>query len=509
MTAGPVTPDRLPDRLTVIVLAAGQGTRMRSELPKVLHETAGRSLLGHVLAAVEPAAPDDVLVVVGHGRDLVTEHLARTAPAARAVVQEEQNGTGHAVRIALETMPRLDGTVVVLPGDAPLLRAETLDALLAEHRSSGATATLLTATVPDPTGYGRVVRDAAGAVTAIVEHRDADEAVRAIAEINAAMYAFDAAALRTALGNLTTDNSQGEEYLTDVIGAFVRGGFPVRAVIARDAADTEGVNDRAQLARAGAALRDRLTDAAMRAGVTIVDPSTTWLDSAVVLEADAVIEPFTRLRGVTVVRAGAVVGPFANLTDTVVDAGATVLSSTSIGARIGEGASVGPYAYLRPGTVIGRRAKVGAYVETKNAVIGDDSKVPHLSYVGDAEIGERSNIGAATIFVNYDGIDKHRSTVGDDVRIGADNMLVAPVRIGDGAYTAAGSVITDDVPHGAMGVARARQRNIDGWVERKRPGTMSAEAAKRARDGGRHGKTDDSTTSDNDPDRQHPQGDAQ
>jgi bifunctional UDP-N-acetylglucosamine pyrophosphorylase/glucosamine-1-phosphate N-acetyltransferase len=468
------------DRLTVVVLAAGQGTRMRSAVPKVLHAIAGRSLLGHVLVAVDAAGPDEVLVVVGHGRDQVTDDLSRTAPAARAVVQEEQNGTGHAVRLALEAAPDADGTVLVLPGDAPLLRPETIATLLEAHRASGSAATLLTARLADPSGYGRVVRSAGGDVTAIVEHKDATPEIRAIDEINAGMYAFDAGALRAALARLTTDNAQGEEYLTDVVGAFVHDGLPVAAIVADDAADTEGVNDRAQLARAGAVLRDRLTDRAMRAGVTIVDPASTWLDASVILEPDAVIEPFTQLTGATVVRAGAVVGPYSRLTDTVVGAGATVLASISAGAEIGEKASIGPYSYLRPGTVVGRGAKVGTYVETKNARIGDGSKVPHLSYVGDADIGERTNIGAASIFVNYDGVHKHHATVGNDVRVGADNMLVAPVRIGDGAYTAAGSVIDSDVPPGALGVGRARQRNIEGWVERKRSGTRSAESARLA-----------------------------
>jgi bifunctional UDP-N-acetylglucosamine pyrophosphorylase/glucosamine-1-phosphate N-acetyltransferase len=481
------------DRLTVIVLAAGQGTRMRSALPKVLHAVAGRTLVGHVLAAVAPAAPDEVLVVVGHQRQLVIDHLAQDAPGVTAVVQDRQNGTGHAVRVAMDALPDADGTVLVLAGDAPLLQAATIASLLGRHTASGAAATLLTARVPDPAGYGRVVRDGSGAVTAIVEHRDADEAVLAIDEINSAIYAFDAASLRKALAGLTAHNAQGEEYLTDVVADFVAQGLGVQAVLAQDAADVEGVNDRAQLARAGATLRDRLTSAAMRDGVTIIDPTTTWLDATVVLEADAVIEPFTQLTGATIVRAGAVVGPYTKLTDCTVGAGATVLSSIGTGADIGADAHVGPFSYLRPGTVIGRRAKVGTYVETKNARIGDDSKVPHLSYVGDADIGERTNIGAATVFVNYDGVTKSRSVVGSDVRVGADNMLVAPVCIADGAYTAAGSVITEDVPPGAMGVARARQRNIDGWVERKRPGTRSAESARLAREANQ-GTTDQGTT---------------
>ena len=503
------------DRLTVIVLAAGQGTRMRSALPKVLHAVAGRTLVGHVLAAAAPASPDDVVVVVGHERQLVIDHLAQTAPAVVAVVQEQQNGTGHAVRVALDALPDTDGTVLVLAGDVPLLQGRTIAALLDAHRTSGAVATLLTARVPNPTGYGRVVRDSSGAVTAIVEHRDADETVRAIDEINSAIYAFDAHSLRKALAGLTAHNAQGEEYLTDVVADFVAHGLSVHAVVAEDAADTEGVNDRAQLARAGATLRDRLTSAALRDGVTIIDPATTWLDATVVLETDAVIEPFTQLTGATIVRAGAIVGPYTRLTNCTVGAGARVLSSIGVGAVIGEHAEIGPYSYLRPGTVVGRRAKVGGFVETKNATIGDDSKVPHLSYVGDAVIGERTNVGAATIFVNFDGVAKHHTVVGNDVRIGSDSMLVAPVRIADGAYTAAGSVITEDVPPGAMAVARARQRTIDGWVERRRPGTRSAESARLAREaetvsGGaneadRQGTTGPSTSS-TDPDAQRSQG---
>jgi bifunctional UDP-N-acetylglucosamine pyrophosphorylase / glucosamine-1-phosphate N-acetyltransferase len=470
-----------PRTSAVVVLAAGEGTRMKSpSTPKVLHEVAGRSLLGHVLAAAAPLAATHTVVVVGHGRDQVTDHLAAVAPEAKAVVQAQQNGTGHAVRVALEALGDLTGTVVVLPGDAPLLTGPALTALVEEHTAAGNAATLLTALMPDPTGYGRVVRDHAGAVTAIIEQRDADEATRAVNEVGTSVYAFDAALLREALGRLRTDNAQGEEYLTDVIAMFVTAGRPVGAVTVHDHREAAGVNDRAQLADAGAALRERIVHAALLAGVTVTDPSTTWIDADVVLESDAVIEPFTILKGHTVVRAGAVVGPSSRLTDTVVGAGAKVLASVTIGARIGAGADVGPYTYLRPGTVLGVNAKAGAYVEIKNSEVGDGSKVPHLSYVGDATIGERTNIGAATVFVNYDGVAKHRSTIGSDVRVGSDNMIIAPVTIGDGAYTAAGSVITQDVPPGALGVARGQQRNVLGWVLRRRPGTRSASAAEAA-----------------------------
>ena len=454
----------------VVVLAAGEGTRMNSaRTPKVLHELLGRTMLGHVLSANRALDPEHLAVVVGHARQQVAAHVAEVDPAARTVVQEPQHGTGHAVQVALAALPELTGTVVVVLGDAPLLRTATLRALVAAH--AGAATTVLTAVVADPTGYGRVVRDTDGAVTAIVEQKDADEDTRAITEINSGVFAFDAARLREALGELRTDNAQGELYLTDVVALHRAAGHDVRAHRAADAVETMGVNDRVQLAQARALLRDRINEAHLRAGVTITDPATTWVDVTVELEADSEVRPGCQLHGATTVAAGAVVGPDTTLVDTVVAEEATVLKAHCVGASIGERASVGPYTYLRPGTVLGRGAKAGGFVEIKASTVGEDSKVPHLSYVGDAVIGARSNIGAATVVVNYDGRDKHRTTVGDDVRIGSDTMLVAPVSVGDGAYTAAGSVITDDVPAGALGVGRARQRNIDGWVARKRTST--------------------------------------
>ena len=452
----------------VVVLAAGEGTRMRSATtPKVLHPLCGRTMLGHVVTAARGLDPDELLVVVGHSREQVTAHLAEVDPKARAVVQEQQNGTGHAVRVALEAVGPLEGTVVVVPGDAPLLTAQTLRDLVDAHVSAGAATTLLTATVDDPTGYGRVVREG-GAVSAVVEHKDADDATRAIREVATSVYAFDAKALREALQSLTTDNAQGEEYLTDVVGLHRDAGLGVAAHVAPTPGETMGVNDRVQLSQARALLRDRVVEQHQRAGVTVVDPLTTWVDVQVAIEPDVVLHPGTQLHGATVVRAGAVVGPDTTLTDTEVGEGAHVRRTDAVGAVIGPGADVGPFTYLRPGTRLGRGSKAGAYVEIKASEIGDGSKVPHLSYVGDAVVGQRSNIGAATVVVNYDGRDKHRTTVGDDVRVGSDTMLVAPVEIGDGAYTAAGSVITEDVPPGALGVGRARQRNIDGWVARKR-----------------------------------------
>ncbi|MBV9096984.1 MAG: bifunctional UDP-N-acetylglucosamine diphosphorylase/glucosamine-1-phosphate N-acetyltransferase GlmU [Frankiaceae bacterium] len=465
-----------------VVLAAGQGTRMKSSTAKVLHGLCGRPMVGHVLAALADVDPEQTVVVVGHERDQVTAALAAQAPHAVPVVQEPQNGTGHAVRLAMEAAGATEGAVVVVPGDAPLLTAETLRRLLARHLETLAAATLLTATMPDPKGYGRIVRDPDGHVTGIVEEKDADERIRQLDEVGTSVYVFDAAKLRANLQRLTTDNAQGEEYLTDVIGLLVADGDVVASVTADDYRETLGVNDRVQLATARRLMRDRIVEYWMREGVTITDPQTTWMGVGVRLEPDVTLHQNTQLHGSTTIRRGAVVGPDCTLRNTTVGEDATVVKSHCEDAEIGPGAKVGPFTYLRPGTRLGARTKAGAYVEMKAAEVGDDSKVPHLSYVGDAVIGERSNIGAATVFVNYDGVEKHQTTIGDDVRVGSDTMLVAPVTVHDGAYTAAGSVITDDVPPGAIGVARERQRNIEGWVERRRAGTKSAEAARRARE---------------------------
>jgi bifunctional UDP-N-acetylglucosamine pyrophosphorylase/glucosamine-1-phosphate N-acetyltransferase len=469
----------------VVVLAAGAGTRMKSATPKVLHRICGRSLLGHVLGASRALHPQHLVVVVGHGRDQVEPHLREVDAGAVAVVQEQQNGTGSAVRIALAEVPAIDGTVVVTAGDTPLLTSATLEAVLDAHAGEANAATVLTAELPDATGYGRILRDDTGAVVAIVEEKDATADQRAIREINSGIYVFDASALRSALDRLTTDNAQGEEYLTDVLAILRGDGLRVGAVAAPHHTEVLGINDRVQLAEARRLLRDRIVEGWMRAGVTVVDPQTTWMGVDVVLEPDVVVHQNTQLHGRTVVRRGAEVGPDTTLRDTRVGEGATVTRTVAEDVEIGPGATVGPFTYLRPGTRLGPRSKAGAYVEMKAAVVGEGSKVPHLSYVGDAEIGVGSNIGAATVFVNYDGVAKHRTTIGDHVRVGSDSMLVAPLTIGDGAYTAAGSVITVDVPPGAMAVARGRQRNVEGWVERRRAGSAAAEAAARAlSDGG-------------------------
>ncbi|GHA38877.1 bifunctional UDP-N-acetylglucosamine diphosphorylase/glucosamine-1-phosphate N-acetyltransferase GlmU [Streptomyces purpurascens] len=466
----------------VVVLAAGEGTRMKSATPKVLHELCGRSLVGHVLAAAGELHPENLVVVVGHAREKVTAHLGEIAPAVRTAVQAEQNGTGHAVRMGLEALGgSVDGTVVVVCGDTPLLTGATLDALAATHSADGNAVTVLTAEMPDATGYGRIVRDdATGAVTAIVEHKDATDAQRSIREINSGVFAFDGQLLADALKKVRTDNSQGEEYLTDVLGILREAGHRVGASVAGDHREIAGINNRVQLSEARRILNDRLLTEAMLAGVTVIDPATTWIDVTVTFEQDAVVHPGTQLHGATHLGEGAEVGPNSRLTDTRVGAGARVDNTVAVSAEVGRQASVGPYAYLRPGTRLGAKGKIGTYVETKNATIGEGTKVPHLSYVGDATIGEQSNIGAASVFVNYDGQEKHHTNIGSHCRTGSDNMFVAPVTVGDGAYTAAGSVITKDVPPGSLAVARGQQRNIEGWVARKRPGSAAAKAAEAA-----------------------------
>jgi bifunctional UDP-N-acetylglucosamine pyrophosphorylase/glucosamine-1-phosphate N-acetyltransferase len=467
-------------RRTVVVLAAGEGKRMKSATPKMLHPLLGRTLLGHVLHAADAVQASRTVVVVGHKADQVRAHLTEVAPGATPVLQAEQNGTGHAVRIALDAIPEAAGTVVVLNADVPLLRPGTVEALVAAHESTSRGATVLAAEVPDPAGLGRIVRDGAGNLERIVEERDAAPEVRAIREINAGIYAFDAALLREALGKLSSDNDQGEEYLTDVFGLLAAVGHAVGVHVAEDALETLGCNDRAELARLRALLRDRVNTEWMRAGVSILDPATTWIDVTVTLEPDAVVDQNSQLQGVTTVATGAVVGPDTTLIDTVVAAGAVVLRTHAMGAEIGPDATVGPFSYLRPGTRLGRKSKIGGFVEAKNAELGAGAKVPHLTYVGDATIGPKANIGAGTIFANYDGVNKHHTTVGEAAFVGSDTVLIAPVEIGPGAYVAAGSAIGKDVPAGELGVTRAQQRNIEGWVARKRPGTVSAEAAERS-----------------------------
>jgi bifunctional UDP-N-acetylglucosamine pyrophosphorylase/glucosamine-1-phosphate N-acetyltransferase len=468
-----------------IVLAAGEGTRMRSQLPKVLHTLGGRSLLAHAVHAVAELEPEHLVVVVGDGADAVRELLAELGEElARPVltaVQERRLGTGHAVLRGLDALPaELAGPVLVGYGDVPLLKAMTLADLAEEHAASGAALTVLTSEPADPFGYGRVLRGPDDAVTAIVEQADATAAQQAVREVNSGVYAFDPDFLRAGLQRLRPVNAQGELYLTDLVALAVADGHRAGALRCADNWQVSGVNDRVQLAAVRAELNRRVLERWMLAGVTVVDPATTWVDVQVELEPDAVLLPGTQLHGRTSVAGGATVGPDTTLTDCTISAGATVIRTHGTGADIGAGAVVGPFAYLRPGARLGERGKIGTFVEVKNADIGAGSKVPHLTYVGDATIGEHSNIGASSVFVNYDGVRKQRTVVGSHVRTGSDNTFIAPLRVGDGAYTGAGAVLRTDVPPGALAVSAGAQRNIEGWVEHKRPGTASAEAAVRA-----------------------------
>ncbi len=464
----------------VVVLAAGAGTRMKSSLPKVMHPIAGRPLLWHALTTANGLAPDHLIAVIGHGRDVVSEYLHAELPGVRTAIQDEQLGTGHAVACALEALGPLTGTVVVTYGDVPLLRPETLAALAQAHSDDGNAVTILTAELADPSGYGRIVRGAGGQVDSIVEHKDADPAQLAITEVNSGVYAFDAAVLADALSRLTVANSQGERYLTDVVGIARGEGRPVGALLARDPAETEGVNDRVQLAAMTRILNARLIRAAQLSGVTIADPNTTWLHAGVTVGPDTEIRRNSSLEAGTVVGNGAVIGPDTTLIDCRVGDGATVIRTHAHGATIGAGASVGPFSYLRPGAVLAEGAKVGAYVEVKNSTIGAGAKVPHLSYVGDSTIGAGTNFGAGSITANYDGVDKFGTVIGEHAFIGTNTTLIAPVTVADGGYTAAGSTITGDVAAGDLAIARARQTSIPGWVLNKHPGSAIDAAARAA-----------------------------
>jgi bifunctional UDP-N-acetylglucosamine pyrophosphorylase/glucosamine-1-phosphate N-acetyltransferase len=448
--------------LVCVVLAAGNGTRMVSATPKVMHQLAGRTLLGHVLATASSLQASDLYVVLRHQKELIGEYVSKNYPKAIQVDQDEIAGTGRAVEVTLEKIPAdFVGEVLVVSGDVPLMDTQTLNALIATHRSNKASATILTALVQDPTGYGRIVRAADGQVAKIVEQLDASEQEASIREINAGVYVFDAQHLRQALSHLESHNAQGERYLTDVAAVLVQDGHPVVAETVSDNWLVHGINDRAQLSMVAKELNSRICRAWQLSGVTILDPESTWIDVSVTIGQDATIHPASSLRGLTSIGAGAEVGPSVVIENSVVQ----------------DFAKVGPFAYLRSGTDLGAGGKIGSFVETKNAKIGTGSKVPHLSYVGDAEIGEGSNIGAGTIFANYDGVEKHSSKIGSFVKTGSHNVFVAPITIGDGAYTAAGTVVRKDIAPGELGMSVAPQRSIADWVIANRPGSKSAEAA--------------------------------
>jgi bifunctional UDP-N-acetylglucosamine pyrophosphorylase/glucosamine-1-phosphate N-acetyltransferase len=470
--------DMTDSRLAIVVLAAGEGTRMKSSRPKVLHELAGMPLIGHVLTTARELDAVHVVTVVRYERDLVAAAVSEFLPGALIVDQDDVPGTGRAVEVALEALPGdFDGDVVVVSGDVPLLDAATISGLLHAHRHATAAATLLSAIVDDATGYGRVVRDADGTLTGIVEHRDASDDERAISEINSGTYVFTAASLRSHLPALSMSNSLGERYLTDVVGMLSRAGEVVEAMPAPDAWVVEGINDRVQLARAASRLNAMIVRGWQLAGVTVRDPGTTWIDLRATLAEDVDLLPNTHIGGATTVARGARIGPDTTLVDCEVGEDAVVKRTDATLAVIGARATVGPFAFLRPGTELGDDGKIGTYVETKNAKIGAGAKVPHLSYIGDATIGEGTNIGAGAITANYDDLEKHSTTIGKHVHTGTHNSFVAPVTIGDGAKIGAGTVVRRNVPPGALAVSVAQLKIVEGWTERNRAGTDSARAA--------------------------------
>ena len=452
--------------LTAVVLAAGQGTRMRSRLPKMLHDLCGRPLVGWPIAAAGEAGAANVVVVRAPDNSL-DGHLP---DAVATVVQPVADGTGGAVRAAVPAIAP-GSTVVVLPGDAPLVTAEAIAALVDRHARVRAAATMATMLLDDPSGYGRVVRDAAGGVERVVETKTAGDATPEeleINEVNSSIFAFDGDALRDALDKITTDNAQGELYLPDVLTVLRENGQTVAAHVLDDPTLALGVNDRVQLAQVRHIAQRRIHDSHGRAGVTIVDPASTLIDVGVTIGEDTVVEPSSFLRGDTRIGRGCSVGPLTTLIGATLGDGVSVPHSYLVSCEVRDGATVGPFAYLRPGTLLRERAKAGTFVEIKNSDVGAGSKVPHLSYIGDADIGEDTNLGAATITANYDGVDKHRTTIGDRVHTGVDTTLVAPVTVNDDAYTGANSAITKNVPRGALAIARERQVNHEGYADRRR-----------------------------------------
>ena len=468
-------------QLAVVVLAAGEGTRMKSATPKVLHEIAGLPLIGHVLSTAHSLQAEHVVAVLRHERERIENYVKAFYPNTTIAIQDEIPGTGRAVEAALEHLPKdFVGDVAVLSGDVPLLDVASIEQLLEIHRGNQNSGTLISAIMADPKGYGRIVRSRESFV-GIVEQKDASEEQLAINEVNAGVYIYDAAHLKTALARVTLENAQKEKYLTDVAALMLEQGQNVSAHPISDNWLVAGINDRVQLGEVTAELNRRLCAAWQRAGVTILDPASTWLDVTVSLAEDVTILPGTILKGFTSIGKGSTIGPEVQMVDTVVGENATVVKAHVSTSKIGDGASVGPFAYLRPGTDLGADGKIGTFVETKNAKIGAGSKVPHLSYVGDAEIGLESNIGAGTIFANYDGVNKHRSVIGSHVRTGSHNTFVAPITIGDGAYTAAGTTVRKDVAAGDLGMNVTPQRNMAGWVLQNRPGTKAAEAAEKSK----------------------------
>jgi bifunctional UDP-N-acetylglucosamine pyrophosphorylase/glucosamine-1-phosphate N-acetyltransferase len=454
---------------------------MRSSTPKVLHEIAGLPMLGHALATATALGAQRVIPVIRHEKDKLEAYINAFYPTAHIVMQDEIPGTGRAVECAVNALPDdFAGAVVVTSGDVPLLDVQTIESMIDVHLQTAAGATLLTAAFSDPTGYGRIVRDHDGLFGSIVEERDATDEEREITEVNAGVYVFDFKALKHALGTIGTHNAAGEKYLTDAAVEILKSGSQVNALQVADNWLVAGVNNRVQLQQVSSELNRRICEGWMLAGVTITQPESTFIDITAVLAEDVTLLPGTHLKGITRIGKGSTIGPEVVITDTQVGSNVSIAKSQIAGSIIEDDSTVGPFSYLRPGTHLGAGGKIGTFVETKNAVIGIGSKIPHLSYVGDATIGEHTNIGAGTIFANYDGVSKHHSVIGSHVRSGSHNVFVAPITIGDGAYTAAGTVVRKDVEPGSLAMNVAPQRNLAEWVIAKRPNTASADAAKKA-----------------------------
>jgi bifunctional UDP-N-acetylglucosamine pyrophosphorylase/glucosamine-1-phosphate N-acetyltransferase len=452
----------------VVVLAAGKGTRMKSALPKVLHRAGDLSLIEHVFRAAAAVSPGSITVIVGHQADAVREALPIRLGLGFAL-QEPQLGTGHALLQAEPALRGRTGTVVLLSGDVPLLRGATLETLVRTHVGRGAAATVLTATVDDPHGYGRIVRDPDGGIAAIVEHRDANDDQRRIAEINSGIYAFDLAPLFEALRSIAASNAQGEYYLPDLVSIYRARGLPVETVVADDAREILGVNSRKELAEVTAILRTRRNDELLASGVTIVDPATAFIGPDVTVASDTVIHPGVYLEGRTRIGSRCVIHSGVRIVDSVIDDDVVINNFCVITeSHVARGARLGPFAHIRPQSEVGEDAHVGNFVELKKTALGRGSKANHLSYLGDATVGEKVNVGAGTITCNYDGVKKHPTVIEDGAFIGSDTQLIAPVRVGRDAYVAAGSSITEDVPAEALAIARGRQTNKVGWARRKK-----------------------------------------
>ena len=448
--------------ITPIILAAGEGKRMYSKVPKVLHKVCGIPMVEHVINCAREISGEEPVVVIGHG----AEQVRKEVTGVKFVMQERQLGTGHAVMQAENYIN--DGDILILYGDTPLLQPETLSEMHEMHRAEGCSATILTSDIDDPTGYGRVIRIGEKLIEAIVEDKDADSSTKLIKEINSGIYFFDGKELREALRHLKNDNTQGEYYLTDVIGIMREKGLKIGAFKIKNAEDIMGVNNRYQLSEANKIMQRRIVKKLMLGGVTIIDPDSTYIDASVTIEKDVTIYPGCILEGNTVIQEDSVIGPYSRIKDAKIDRGVKVQNSVVLESSVGEGTTIGPFAYLRPGNKIGKHAKVGDFVEMKNSTFGDNSKASHLTYVGDGDVGSNVNLGCGVVFVNYDGKNKYRTYVGDNSFVGCNVNLVAPVRVNENTYVAAGTTVTKDVPQDSLAIGRARQENKEGWVTKRK-----------------------------------------